>query len=213
MVSITDTVAAASVLLAIGRPSAAVVSARLHPVAADGHRAPPRVIGLAAVDQEQPALGVRARAQPAGLEIRSASHASTARAAPSGPPSTSSCQSNPSAPADRAQLHGARNALQGRRASPRRARLSAGPTRASRSAGELGLGGRDAALAHPRSRRLRVREIVVRHPVDDRRGVEQVEQQLPRPTAPPRSDPYLTSKLLLTGYRTRSSLSLTIKTD
>jgi hypothetical protein len=46
------------------RVRAPIVSAGLHPVAADGHRAPPRRVGLAPVDQEQPAFGVRALAQP-----------------------------------------------------------------------------------------------------------------------------------------------------
>src|SRR5690554_3529667 len=46
--------------------AALVVAPRLHPVAAHGHRAPLGAVGVAAVDEEQPALGVAARAQPAG---------------------------------------------------------------------------------------------------------------------------------------------------
>jgi Phosphotransferase enzyme family len=41
---------------------APVVPPGLHPVAADRHRAPPRGVGLAVIDQEQVAFAVRARA-------------------------------------------------------------------------------------------------------------------------------------------------------
>src|ERR1044072_8590575 len=40
------------------------MTAGLHPVAADGHRAPPGGVGLAAVYEEQAAFVVGARAQP-----------------------------------------------------------------------------------------------------------------------------------------------------
>src|SRR5215470_12832300 len=40
------------------------MAAGFHPVPAGGHRTPPGGAGLAVVDQEQAALGVRARAQP-----------------------------------------------------------------------------------------------------------------------------------------------------
>ena len=40
------------------------MTAGLHPVAADGHRAPPGGVGLAAIDEEQAAFVVGARAQP-----------------------------------------------------------------------------------------------------------------------------------------------------
>jgi hypothetical protein len=43
-----------------------VVTPSLHPVAADGHRAPAGPVGRAPVDQEQTALVVRARPQAAG---------------------------------------------------------------------------------------------------------------------------------------------------
>src|ERR1700683_5511055 len=49
-----------------GGLGALVGPAGLHPVAADGHRAPAGRVGLAAVDEEQAAFVIRARAQPAG---------------------------------------------------------------------------------------------------------------------------------------------------
>jgi hypothetical protein len=45
---------------------ALIVPAGFHPVAAYRHRAPPRCVGLAVVDQEQAAFIVRARTQPPG---------------------------------------------------------------------------------------------------------------------------------------------------
>src|SRR5215472_17120045 len=56
-------------MTATGLPRAAcplIMAAGFHPVPAGGHRTPPGGAGLAVVDQEQAALGVRARAQPPG---------------------------------------------------------------------------------------------------------------------------------------------------
>lgn len=49
-----------------GGPAALVVPPRLHPVPAPRHRAPARVIRLAAIDQEPPTAGIAARPQPPG---------------------------------------------------------------------------------------------------------------------------------------------------
>ncbi len=140
-----------------------------------------------------------------GSQIRTASHPSTARTAPLGP-STTNCQSSPSGPAVGRRPGGAQKALQGGRPDLTPHHLL--QDRAGvKERGEFVLGRRDSPLAHPRSRGLRVCEVVTRHPIDHRRGVEQGEQQRLVLTARPQPVPYLTSKLLLTGYRIRSSLS------
>ena len=59
MVSSTSYLVAVVVYSVLAGVRTAIVPPGLHPVAADGHRAPPRGVGLAPVDQEQPALGVR----------------------------------------------------------------------------------------------------------------------------------------------------------
>ena len=106
-------VAVCSVLAGVRTP---VVPSGLHPVAADGHRTPPRGVGLAAVDQEQPALGVRTRPQ-AARDWRSAGHPTPAPpvTAPRVRRPTSIRQSNPSAPATGRSATAGDERLEGRR--------------------------------------------------------------------------------------------------
>ncbi len=179
MVSTAKLVAAVPLSLVISRPGTAIMPARLHPVAADGHRAPPGGVGLTAVDQKQPALVVRTWPQPARagypqpIPRQHGARSAFGRNAGDEPPL------QPVAVDLRSQRSGLDEPLQCRRPRVATHHLLQDRSRVE-ECGELVVGRYNSPLTHPRPGRTGIREIVPHRPVDHRGAVQEVEKKAPR---------------------------------